>query len=32
MEAYETEINEYVFKQGTQATMFFIILKGKVQI
>ncbi len=32
MESYETNIGEYVFKQGTPASMFFIIQEGQVQI
>lgn len=32
MEAYSTPAGEYVFRQGTTATMFFIIFEGEVQI
>ena len=32
MEAYETKAAEYVFQQGTPASMFFIIFEGEVQI
>jgi CRP-like cAMP-binding protein len=32
MEAYETAAGEYVFQQGTPASMFFIIFEGEVQI
>jgi CRP-like cAMP-binding protein len=32
MEAYETDVGEYVFEQGKPASMFFIIFNGEVQI
>lgn len=32
MEAYQTDVGEYVFQQGTPASMFFIINFGEVQI
>lgn len=32
MNAFETSAGDYVFQQGTPASMFFIIQEGEVQI
>lgn len=32
MQNYQTGVGEYIFKQGSAASMFFIINAGRVQI
>lgn len=32
MNAFETDAQEYVFEQGTPASMFFIIQEGELQL